>query len=53
MIEQSDIHIEEVYIINKFGQKQTVSDPEVLITTSPELNGKVTVHSVLPEIRCR
>ena len=49
MIEQSDIHIEEVYIINKFGQKQTVSDPEVLITTSPELNGKVTVHSVLPE----
>ena len=49
MIEQSDIHIEEVYIINKFGQKQTVSDPEVLITTSPELNGKVTVHSVLPD----
>ena len=45
----SDIHIEEVYIINKFGQKQTVSDPEVLITTSPELNGKVTVHSVLPD----
>lgn len=48
-IPQSRISVDRVYIINKFGQKQEVTNHGVTVTTEAGLNGRVTINSELPE----
>ncbi len=46
---QSRISVDRVYIINKFGQEQEVTNHGVTVTTEAGLNGRVTINSQLPE----
>lgn len=48
-IPQSRISVDRVYIINKFGQEQEVTNHGVTVTTEAGLNGRVTINSELPE----
>lgn len=46
---QNRIRVDRVYIINKFGQEQEVTNHGVTVTTEAGLNGRVTINSQLPE----
>lgn len=48
-IPRSGIRVNRVYIINKFGQEQEVTNHGVTVTTEAGLNGRVTINSQLPE----
>lgn len=48
-IPRSGINVDRVYIINKFGQEQEVTNHGVTVTTEVGLNGRVTINSKLPE----
>lgn len=48
-ISRSGISVDRVYIINKFGQEQGVTNHGVTVTTEAGLNGHVTINSELPE----
>lgn len=48
-ISQSGIRVNRVYIINKFGQEQEVTNHGVTVTTEAGLNGHVTINSELPK----
>lgn len=49
VIPRNGIRVDRVYIINKFGQEQEVTNHGVTVTTEAELNGRVTINSELPE----
>lgn len=43
------VEVEEVYYIDKFGQKKTVEDHGVVVTADAGLSGNITVNSPVPE----